>query len=309
MTMMPWLQNPNASKGPGIGEQFAKKAATNLAAKEAAKLGLGAAGTAVGGPLGGAAGTALGELAGPLAGQLVGSLFNKGGVVHADAGKFIDAARPSWRDDSRSNRWADYQATIAKLIAQRKAAALAAQTPEAPVVEAPAEPAAEEYKAPDRAVGGKSSGGSGSWNIPLGNIFGADISTQGDYASGTNYDDGTKGDDAWNAGLKATWSFDKGGNVPAKGSIWDKVKSAASYAWKNENKPGDRYAKNNPQVTKPAYKAIGGMTSGPLGMSDALKAGKDKDISKVKIKKNKGDMSEEVEFNYHAPLAPKPTGE
>ena len=51
------------------------------------------------------------------------------------------------------------------------------------------------------------------------------------------------------------------------------------------------------------------MTSGPLGMSDALAAGKNKDISKVKIKKNKGDMSEEVEFNYHAPLAPKPSGE
>ena len=306
--MMPWLQNPNASKGPGIGEQFATKAATNIAAKEAAKLGLGAAGTAAAGPLGGYAGQALGELAGPLAGQLVGSLFNKGGVVHADAGKFIDAARPSWRDDSRSNRWSDYQATIAKLIAQRKAAALAAQTPEAPIAEAPVEASAPAAQ-PDRAVGGSSKGGSASWNIPLGNIFGADISTQGDYASGTRMNDGTDTDDSWNAGLKATWSFDKGGSVPSKGSIWDKVKSAAKYAWENDNKPGDRYAKNNPQVTKPAYKAIGGMTSGPLGMSDALAAGKDKDISKVKIKKNKGDMSEEVEFNYHAPLAPKPTGE
>ena len=88
--MTQWLRPPG-QQGPGIGEQFAKKAATNIAAKEAAKLGLGAAGTAVGGPLGGAAGTALGELAGPLAGQLVGSLFNKGGAVHLQGG-----GQPAW---------------------------------------------------------------------------------------------------------------------------------------------------------------------------------------------------------------------
>ncbi len=176
---------------------------------------------------------------------------------------------------------------------------------EAPVVEAPLAPA---YVAPNVNQGGKSSGGSGSWNIPLGSGFlGADWSTQGDYASGTDFNDGSKSEDSWNAGIKGTWKFNKGGEVPSeKGSIWDKVKSAASYAWKNDNKPGDRWAEKN---TKPQYKAIGGMTSGPLGMSDALAAGKNKDISKVKIKKNKGDMSEEVEFNYHAPLAPKPSGE
>ena len=62
---------------------------------------------------------------------------------------------------------------------------------------------------------------------------------------------------------------------------------------------------------KPQYKNIGGYTKGPLGMSDMQVAGKPKDVSKVKIKKSKGDMSEEVELNYHAPLAdkPKPTGE
>ncbi len=106
--------------------------------------------------------------------------------------------------------------------------------------------------------------------------------------------------------------YDKGGST--KGSIWDSVKKAASYAWKNDNlrdssHPWAKVGTDTIKTTKPAYKAIGGMTSGPLGMSDALMAGKDKAISKVKIKKNKGDMSEEVEFNYHAPLAPKPTGE
>ena len=119
--------------------------------------------------------------------------------------------------------------------------------------------------------------------------------------------DGTSTDDSWNAGIKGTWTFDKGGEVPSK-SIWDSVKKAASYAWKNDNKPGDSYAHklNN---SKPKYKAIGGMTEGPLGMSDMLAAGKGKDVSKVKMKKNNGEHTEEVELNYHAPLAAKPKGE
>ena len=173
--MTQWLRPPG-QQGPGIGEQFAKKAATNLAAKEAAKLGLGAAGTAVGGPLGGATGTALGELAGPLAGQLVSSLFSGGG----EAGK-------------------------------------------------------------------------------------------------------------------------------KKSSIWDKARSAAAHAWKNDNLAKSEGRWKN---AKPKYKAIGGMTTGPLGMPDMVIAGKDKSISAVKMKKAMGDMIEEVEVNYHPPLAAKPkTGE
>ena len=59
---------------------------------------------------------------------------------------------------------------------------------------------------------------------------------------------------------------------------------------------------------KPTYKEMGGMTPGPLGMTDMLAAGKGKDVSKVKYKKTGGQVSDEMEISYHAPLAPK-TGE
>lgn len=72
---------PTAQGGPGIGQQLAQKATSQLAGDQIAKLGLGAAGTAIGGPVGGALGSAAGELAGPLAGQLIGSLFAQGGSV------------------------------------------------------------------------------------------------------------------------------------------------------------------------------------------------------------------------------------
>ena len=95
--MTQWLRPPGQQK-PGIGQQFAQKAASDIAAKEAAKLGLGAAGTAVGGPLGGAAGTALGELAGPLASQLVGQLFKGGGPVasYHKTGAKVDENKSIW---------------------------------------------------------------------------------------------------------------------------------------------------------------------------------------------------------------------
>ena len=307
--MMPWLQNPNAPKQPGLGQQLGQKVASDFAAKEAAKLGLGAAGTAVAGPLGGIAGNAAGELAGPLASQLVGQLFNEGGSVHMNDGgaAWKAALLQSLRDRNNAQR-AAINAKVGDSGSNQHGLALKdVVIPPAPISEEAvvSAPVAQ----PDRAVGGSSKGGSASWNIPLGKLLGADWSTQGDYASGVRNNDGTDTDDSWNAGLKATWSFDKGGEVPSgkKNSIWDTIKDAAGYAWKNENKLHDSYAAKLNK--KPQYKAIGGMTSGPLGMSDALAAGKDKDISKVKIKKNKGDMSEEVEFNYHAPLAPKPTGE
>ena len=278
-----------APKGPGIGEQLATKAATNIAAKEAAKLGLGAAGTAIGGPAGGALGTAAGELAGPLAGQLVSSLFNKGGPV----GNFeqwlanTNAPLVGREDHPAYNAYKDVYNSLPKSN------------------EAPAKQQAPAPKAP-------TTRGTANWDIPLGELLGANISTQGGYT------DMSSGDDPWNAGLKASWSFDKGGKVPSgkKSSIWDSVKKAASYAWKNDNLKDPKHSwshvgQNAKTLNKggPVYKEIGGMTKGPLGMSDMLMAGKDKDISKVKMKKTKGDMSEEMEYSYHAPLAAKPKGE
>ena len=168
--MTQWLRPPG-QQGPGFGKQLASKAASDLAAKEVAKLGLGAAGTAVGGPIGGAAGTALGELAGPLAGQLVSSFFKGGG--------------------------------------------------------------------------------------------------------------------------------------PVKTSIWDKITNKIAGDF---DKRSEMFGKK-PKQQMPKYRAIGGMTPGPLGLPDMVVAGKDKNISAVKMKKAMGDMSEEVEVNYHPPLAPKPKGE
>ena len=60
---------------------------------------------------------------------------------------------------------------------------------------------------------------------------------------------------------------------------------------------------------KPMYQRIGGMTPGPLGMSDMLAAGKGKDVAKVTYKKKGGDIEDVVEIGYHAPLAAKPQGE
>jgi len=98
--------------------------------------------------------------------------------------------------------------------------------------------------------------------------------------------------------------FNEGGKAKKKQSIWgqlaNKVKSdfAKRKSLFGEGKP-----------YKPKYRAIGGMTPGPLGFSDMIIAGKGKDVSSVKIKKNMGDMGEEVELNYHPPLALKPKGE
>ena len=56
---------------------------------------------------------------------------------------------------------------------------------------------------------------------------------------------------------------------------------------------------------KPMYREMGGMTKGPLGMTDMLAAGKGKDVSKVTYKKTGGDITDTMEISYHAPLAPK----
>ena len=281
---------------PGVGQQLAEKAATKLAADQVAKLGLQAAGTAAGGPLGGAVAGAAGDLVAPLAGQLVGQLFNKGGAVHLQGGGLPAGITPELAalinafnignaqrqiDQGHATGYGDAPEQIKKPklydIPEKKKKA-AVQSP----------------RAKSRA----------QWNIPLGKLFGGEWSTQGHYA------DMDQGKDPWGAMLKGTWKFNQGGNVPG---WWDKAKSAvskaASHAWKNDNlKKGEgRWS----GATKPQYKEIGGLTKGPLGMSDLAMAGKDKAISKVKMKKSKGDMSEEVEYNYHPPLAakPKPTGE
>ena len=337
--MTNWLVPPGSQK-PGIGQQFAEKAATKIATDQVAKLGLGAAGTAIGGPLGGAAGSALGELAGPLAGQLAGSLFMKGGPVYLQGGGGL---APGWDQASLLQLLSENihalapqegkstQEVIQDFLRSRGAIADVKQgpntrsahitpvqeaTPEAPAEHVSDEgPSKEEVAAAALAAKKKAeadalaakpkydaprSKSSAQWNIPLGSGFlGADWSTSGSYS------DMDRGEDPWSAGIKGTWSFNKGGDVPSN-SIWDSVKKAASYAWKNDNKPGDRWAEKN---KKPQYKAIGGMTPGPLGMSDMMVAGKDKSISKVKLKKAKGDMSEEMEYSYHPPLAAKPTGE
>ena len=67
------------------------------------------------------------------------------------------------------------------------------------------------------------------------------------------------------------------------------------------------FAKGGP--AKPSYMRMGGMTPGPLGMSDMLAAGKGKDVSKVTYKKKGGDIEDTMEIAYHAPLAAKPQGD
>ena len=302
MTMMPWLQNPNANQ-PGLGKQFAEKAATKLAADQIGKLGLQAAGTAAAGPLGGAAAGALGELAAPLAGQLVSGLFNKGGAVYKQDGGGLPAGiSPELAalinafhignaqrqiDQGHATGYGDAPKQIKKPDLYK--------LPKEKVKEQPQ----KKVTAPVPVFDAPRSKGSAQWNVPLGKLFGADWSTQGSYA------DMDRGKDPLSAMLSGTWTFNKGGEVPG---WWDKAKSAAKHAWKNDNlsKGEGRWSKSKPQ-----YKAIGGLTSGPLGMSDLQVAGKDKAISKVKMKKSKGDMAEEVEYSYHPPLAakPKPTGE
>ena len=98
--------------------------------------------------------------------------------------------------------------------------------------------------------------------------------------------------------------FKDGGKAKKKQSIWSQLADKVSGDF---NKRSSLFGGKKQQM--PKYRAVGGMTPGPLGMSDMIIAGKGKDVSAVKIKKAMGDMSEEVELNYHPPLAPKPKGE
>ena len=98
---------------------------------------------------------------------------------------------------------------------------------------------------------------------------------------------------------------DTGGKATGKKkSIWGKIADKVSSDFDRRKQ---LFGKGKPY--KPKYKSIGGMTPGPLGFSDMIIAGKGKDVSSVKIKKNMGDMGEEVELNYHPPLKPKSEGE
>ena len=242
---------------------------------------------------------------------------------------------------------------------------------EAPKVEAPVEEvpvdAFEEAPAPapvDRAVGGKS-GGSGTWNIPLGQIGDWSIGTQGSWQGGTKMNDGSRQKGGWDAGITATapssflnnlfggdpnavaksadiydksvakdiaeknkgssayWKslgysddeamdkvlesigMNQGGPVKQKKSIWGKIKDKVTGDFKKRSAlmGGNK---------KPQYKQMGGMTPGPLGMSDLQVLGKPEDVSKVVMKKKGGDVEDTVELNYHAPLKyqkPTSTGE
>ena len=98
--------------------------------------------------------------------------------------------------------------------------------------------------------------------------------------------------------------FDEGGKAKKKKSIWGQISDKVSSDFARRKQ---LFGKGKPY--QPKYRNIGGMTPGPLGFSDMIIAGKGKDVSSVKIKKNMGDMGEEVELNYHPPLAAKPKGE
>ena len=315
---MPWLNNPNAPRQPGLGQQFAQKAASNIAAKEAAKLGLGAAGTAIAGPLGGTIGTTAGELAGPLAGQLVGSLFNKGGPVYMQGGGSLldyylsDAFRQGLARANQARRTGGDPVAALEAKAPAPKGVTRKVDPNTGFVIGEGKPVEVNEDAPGEStkewvpVISPRAKARAERNIPLGEALGAEWSTQGHYA------DMDTGKDPWGAMLKGTWRFNEGGPVPTE------KKEVGFWKGFKDKVVGDFERRKSlfgegklPQKQQPQYKNIGGYTKGPLGMSDMQVAGKPKDVSKVKIKKSKGDQSEEVELNYHPPLAakPKPTGE
>ena len=99
--------------------------------------------------------------------------------------------------------------------------------------------------------------------------------------------------------------FEEGGKVPWWKAVKKKVlgETKSKDFWENVGQGKAGHSK------KPAYKQIGGMTPGPLGMSDMLAAGKGKDVAKVSYKKKGGQIEDQVEISYHAPLAAKPKGE
>ena len=309
------LARLNQAQQPGLGQQFAQKAANKIATDQVAKLGLQAAGTAAAGPLGGAAGSVAGELAGPLASQLVGGLFNKGGPVYMQGGgSLLDyylsgAFKQGLRDAAQARKsGGDPVAALApapKGVTRKVDPNTGFVIGEGKPVEVNEDAPGESTKEWVPVISPRAKSRA-EWNIPLGEALGAEWSTQGHYA------DMDTGKDPWGAMLKGTWRFNEGGEVPTEKKevgFWKGFKDKVVGDFERRKSLfGDGQL---PQKQQPQYKNIGGYTKGPLGMSDMQVAGKPKDVSKVKIKKSKGDQSEEVELNYHPPLAakPKPTGE
>ena len=220
----------------------------------------------------------------------------------------------------------------------------------------------------DRAVGG-SRGVSGTWNVPLGNVGGWDLSTQGHITGDLKRKDGTREKGNWGAHLKASkpssllsdifggntqeklaesarinreldknagptsssyWraqgltdeneimdkvmeaaGFEHGGKVHGKKkSIWGTIKDkiTSDYSRRQQLFGQGRMPPKNEQ--KPAYRYMGGMTPGPLGMTDVQALGRPSDVSKVMYKKKGGDVEDTVEINYHPPLKyQQPKGE
>ena len=211
----------------------------------------------------------------------------------------------------------------------------------------------------DRAVGG-SRGVSGTWNVPLGNVGGWDLSTQGRYASDLKNKDGTKQKGGWGAHLKASrptawgsdyveksqaeaakraakgfkptsseyWTnkgysddeavekaieaagFEHGGKVHKKQSIWGQIKDKITGDYDRRKHLFGKGVMPPKNEQKPAYKNMGGLTPGPLGLSDMQVLGKPSDVSKVMYKKKGGDVEDVMEVSYHTPLShQQPKGE
>lgn len=273
--MTQWLRPPG-QQGPGLGQQLAEKAATKIATDQVAKLGLQAAGTAAGGPLGGAIAGAAGDLAAPLLGQAVGALFNKGGPVYMQGGDLVGPSRTDLLaalsglglGGQAANDFIK-QSGITEFGSPTGGGQAPSGNPiptPTPKTPAPTQPAPKRTPTPVEAEIEASA--------PRSKASGQWDVPLGklfgaDWSTQGAYSDSDMGKDPWSAALKGSWKFNKGGAV------------------------------------KPAYMNIGGLTKGPLGMSDMSVLGKPKDVSKVKIKKNDGVNTEEVELSYHAPLAPK----
>ena len=119
----------------------------------------------------------------------------------------------------------------------------------------------------------------------------------------------------WKAVANKVIGEDAGKIKAARAAARKHIKEGAKKAGKQVS-PGDIgsvlgsfFEYGGSVARKPMYQRMGGMTPGPLGMSDMLEAGKGKDVSKVVYKKKGGDIEDQVEIAYHAPLAAKPKGE
>ena len=112
----------------------------------------------------------------------------------------------------------------------------------------------------------------------------------------------------WKKAAEYAWGKDRAGGKAREFMKGDKKKKSKVSAGDVGSVLGSFFEAGG-SVSKPAYQRMGGLTPGPLGMSDMLQAGKGKDVSKVTYKKKGGSIEDQVEIAYHAPLAAKPKGE